>query len=107
MGSLRSEVASRKAREEEFKAKAKDDELKIKELEEKVAQYESGSTVNQNIIDAVMSQFFSSDEWLRAQIDNVITSGNKTISPTLSVFFYIFLTSIFTNIFHILFSSGC
>ena len=55
VGPLRSEVTSKKAREEELKAKAKDDELKIKELEEKVAQFESGSIVNQNIIDAVMN----------------------------------------------------
>ena len=80
--------------------------LKIKEPEEKVAQYESGSTVNQNIIDAVMSQFFSSDEWLGAQIDNFITSGNKETSPTLSVTFIYFITSVLTDVFLYSFQLG-
>jgi len=86
VGNLRSEVAVKKDHEQALEAKSTKDELKINELEAKavelekrVVEYESGSSLNQNIIDAVMNEFFSSDEWRGAQIDNFITSGNKKI----------------------------
>ena len=61
--------------EEEAKKKLEEAELENKTLKEKVMQLEFGSTLNQNIIDAVMQKFFSSEAWRDAQIDNFISFG--------------------------------
>ena len=108
VGNLRSEMVVKKDREQALEAKSTNDDLKIYELEAKtaelerrIAQYESGSSLNQNIIDAVMNEFFSSDEWRGAQIDNFITSGNKKISSNS----YIIITHPFqSSLTHYMFS---
>ena len=64
-------------REQTSKAEeeAKKTELENKALKEKNVQLESSSSLNQNIIDAVMSKFFSSEAWKDTQIDNFISFG--------------------------------
>ena len=48
---------------------------------------ESGQSINQNMIDAVMKGFFASKAWKNAQIDNFISSGK--IQFTLSENFHL------------------
>ena len=75
------EVATevRASKEQTLKAQdeAKKNVLENKALKEKIAQLESSSTLNQNIIDAVMQKFFSSEAWRDAQIDNFISFGKS------------------------------
>ena len=66
--------------EEEAKKKLEESELEKEKLKEKISQFESGSSVNQKIIDAVMQKFFSSDVWRDAQVDNFISFG-KSFHP--------------------------
>ena len=47
-------------RNTQLKEEAKQKELKIQELEKRLSEYESGSTFNQNIQNAVMQKFFNS-----------------------------------------------
>ena len=47
--------------EDEAKKKIEESELEKKRLKEKISQIESGSSLNQNIIDTVMQKFFNSD----------------------------------------------
>ena len=61
--------------EEEAKKKLEETELENKALKEKILQLESGSTLNQCIIDTVMQKFFSSEAWKDAQVDNFISFG--------------------------------
>ena len=90
------EVAAevRVSKEQTLKAQdeARKNELENKALKEKIAQLESGSTLNQNIIDAVMQKFFSSEAWKDAQVDNFITFGNiSSFSDLNSSSFFIFI----------------
>ena len=63
--------------EEEAKKKLEEAEMENKNLKEKVLQLESSSTLNQNIIDAVMQKFFNLEVWRDAQIDNFISFGKS------------------------------
>ena len=45
-------------------------------FEEKALWFESGRSLNHNIIDAMMKSFFNSEAWRNAQIDNFISSDN-------------------------------
>ena len=53
------------SREQSSKAQqeARNIELENRALKERIVQLESGSILSQNIIDAVMQKFFSSDAW--------------------------------------------
>ena len=66
--------------EEETKKKLEESELEKEKFKKKISQLESGSSVNQKIINAVMQKFFSSDAWRDAQVDNFISFG-KSFHP--------------------------
>ena len=68
-------------------------------MKEKTAQLESGSTLTQNIIDAVMQKFFSSEAWKDAQVDNFITFGKIPFIADLSSSFYFIINFIINIIF--------
>ena len=64
-----------KERTSKAEEEAKKTELENKAPKEKILQLESGSTLNQSIIDAVIQKFFSSEAWRDAQVDNFISFG--------------------------------
>ena len=69
------EVQAMKERTSKAEEEAKKTELENKALKEKILQFESGSILNQNTIDAVMQKFFNSEAWRDAQVDNFISFG--------------------------------
>ena len=60
------EIQKLKEEKIRLKEEAKQSELEKKELKKKVSELESGSTLNQKIIDTVMKKFFSSEVWINA-----------------------------------------
>ena len=68
-------------------------------MKEKIVQLESGSTLNQNIMDAVMQKFFSSEAWKDAQVDNFISFGEIPFIADLSSSFYFIINFIINIIF--------
>ena len=86
-----STAENQKLKEEiaKIKEEAKQSELEKKELKEKASQLESGSILNQKIIDAVMQKFFSSEAWINTQIDNFISSG-KSIPYLVNISYFMF-----------------
>ena len=93
------EVKASKEQTVKAQEEARKTELENKALKEKIAQLESGSTLNQNIMDAVMQKFVSSETWKDAQVDNFISLGKIPFIADLSSSFYFIINFIINIIF--------
>ena len=93
------EVKASKEQTVKAQEEARKTELENGALKEKTAQLKSGSTLNQNIMDAIMQKFFSSEAWKDTQVNNFISFGEIPFIADLSSSFYFIINFIINIIF--------